>query len=344
MDVHKIAPSFDEKRSVLGEIFPLKTPFNVLIDTSERCNFQCKYCFRSESDKSKWGYATANQLMDWETFVKTVAQIKEFEDEVRQISLSGHGEPLCNRKIPDMVRYIKEQDIHSRVSIHTNASLLDREFIKELIDSDIDRIVVSLQGMTSEKYWEVCRAKINYEDFYENLKYFYENKNHTQIHIKIMDVALEKGEEEIFYQQFGPIADRVFIEQEVPIWKGVESEKGKFEIENKYGNRFPLQKCCPLIFHTITVIPNGDVYPCTQLLREDKLGNVHETTLKEMWTGNERKDLLLRQCELNNPQICDQCYIRQNSIYTKEDMIDEYRLQIRGRLLGESSFCPKSES
>lgn len=335
MDTNKIAPSFDSKRSILGEILPLKAPFNVIIDVSERCNFQCQYCFRSDSDRNKWGYAKDNQLMDWNIFVKTVEQVKEFEDDVRQISLSGHGEPLCNRKIPDMVRYIKEQGIRSRVSIHTNASLLDREFIDDLVNSDIDRIVVSLQGMTSEKYWEVCHAKINLEDFYNNLSYLYENKNHTQVHIKILNVALEKGEEDDFYKKFCPIGDRVFIEQEVPIWKGVESEKGKAEIGNKYGNRFPLQKCCPLIFHTITIIPNGDVYPCTQLLREDKLGNINETTLMEMWVGKERRGLLLRQCELNNPEICEQCYIRQNSIYAKEDMIDEYRLQIRERLLGE---------
>lgn len=332
MDMNKIMPSFDSKRSILGEILPLKTPFNVIIDVSERCNFQCQYCFRGDTDKNKWGYAKDNQLMDWNTFVKAVEQVKEFEDEVRQISLSGHGEPLCNRKIPDMVRYIKAQGIQSRISIHTNASLLDQEFIDDLIDSDIDRIVVSLQGLTGKKYWEVCHVKIDFEVFYNNLSYLYENKNHTQVHIKIMDVALEKGEENNFYKKFCPIGDRVFIEQEVPIWKGVESEKGKVEMTNKYGNRFPLQKCCPLIFHTILVVPNGDVYPCTQLLREDKLGNVNEMTLREMWAGNDRRDLLLRQCELKNPEICNDCYIRQNSIYSEEDMIDSYRDEILRRL------------
>lgn len=335
MDNAKIMPSFDHKRSVLGEIFPLKTPFNVIVDTSERCNFQCKYCFRSDDDKSKWGYAKDNLLMDWNIFEKIVDQIKQFDDEVRQISLSGHGEPLCNRKIPDMVRYIKQQGIRSRVSIHTNASLLDQEFIADLIDSDIDRIVVSLQGLSSEKYWEVCHAKIDFEQLYLNLRYLYNKKNHTQVHIKVMDVALEKGEEDKFYQMFTPIGDRVFIEQEVPIWKGVDLGKGKHEIENKYGNSFPMQKCCPLIFHTIVIAPNGDVYPCTQLLREDKLGNVNESTLTEMWAGGERRNLLLRQCELNNPEVCEQCYIRQNSIYTKEDMIDDNRLRIKERLENE---------
>ena len=332
MYVNKIMPSFDNNRSVLGEVLPLRTPFNVIIDISERCSFQCKYCFRSDKDKKNWGYAKDNQLMEWDTFVKTVEQLKEFDDDVRQISLSGHGEPLCNRKISDMVRYIKKQGICGRVSIHTNASLLNREYIDDLIDSNIDRIVVSLQGMTSKKYWEVCHVKLNFEEFYDNLTYLYENKNQTQVHIKIMDVAMNNGEEENFYKKFCPIGDRVFIEREVPIWKGVTSKRRKVNIENKYGNCFPLQNCCSLIFYTIMIIPNGDVYPCTQLLREDKLGNINENTLKAMWTGKERKNLLLRQCELNNPEICKNCYIRQNSIYTEEDMIDKYRLQIKERL------------
>ena len=80
MDITKIVPSFDNKRSVLGEVLPLKTPFNVIIDTSERCNFQCKYCFRSDADKDKWGYAKNNQLMEWDIFIKIVEQVKEFED------------------------------------------------------------------------------------------------------------------------------------------------------------------------------------------------------------------------------------------------------------------------
>ena len=272
--------------------------------------------------------------MDWDTFVKAVAQIMEFDDEVRQISLSGHGEPLCNRNLPDMVRHIKAQGIRSRVSIHTNASLLDQDLADDLIDADIDRVVVSMQGISSKKYWEVCRAKIDYEQLFMNLKYFYENKKkHMQIYIKIMDVALDEGEDKIFYQSFAPIADRVFIEQEVPIWKGLELSKGKNEIENKYGNSFPMQKCCPLIFHTVVITPNGDVYPCTQLLRDDKLGNVNENSLRELWECRDRIELLVRQCELDNPRVCDECYIRQNSIYSVEDMIDEYRVRIKERLL-----------
>lgn len=328
----KKIPSFDKNRQVLGKIFPLNTPFTVIVDASEVCPFKCNYCFRSNQDKKNWGYANKNNLMKWETFCKAIEQIQEFPQDVKQISLSNHGEPLCNRKLPDMVRYIKQNHVGGRVSIHTNAALLDEKYAVELAESKIDRVIVSLQGLTAEKYKEVCGFHIDYDVFYRNLKTLYEAKADTQICIKIANTALEEGEEEQFYELFEPIADRVFVEQIIPIWLNIEVKDNFMRMKNKYGDVFPIQECCPLIFHTIVVAPDGDVYPCTQLLRKEILGNVKETTLLELWTGAQRKELLLRQCNLDNPPICAECYIRQNSIYSENDLIDEYRYQIKERL------------
>lgn len=338
MKNNKIRPSYDSNRRVLGEIFPLSTPFNVILDVSEVCNFRCGYCFRGQDDKSKWGYASRLDYMEWDLFEKAVNQLKNFPEEVRQISLSNHGEPLCNRKVPDMVRYIKSRGIRSRVSIHTNGAMLDEGYARDLADSDIDRIVVSLQGLTAAKYREVCKTNINFESFYYNLSVLYQNKKNTQIHFKIMDIALENGEEEKFYEMFSAIGDRVYIEKVVPIWKDIEMSRVKKEGAeafhyNKFGDGFQKQGCCPLIFHTIVVAPNGDVYPCTQLLSPYVLGNIKTKSLCEYWGCQERKQLLLKQTELQSGELCKECYILQNSIYAKEDMIDSYRCEIKERLL-----------
>lgn len=197
----KIKPSYDENRQVLGKIYPLSTPFTVILDSSEVCNFRCNYCFRGQDDKSKWGYAVDNKLMDDDIFHIAVEQIKDFPEMVKTISLSNHGEPLCNRNIPDMVRYIKNQGITSKISIHTNAAMLDEEYAKDLADSNIDRIVISLQGLKEAKYREICKAQINFDEFYHNIEVLYENKKNTQICYKIMDSVLDKGEEE-FYRCF----------------------------------------------------------------------------------------------------------------------------------------------
>lgn len=331
----KSMPSYDNNRQVLGKIYPLETPFTVILDASEACNFRCNYCFRSSDISEAWGdYAPKKNNMNWDTFVRAVDQIMQFPDQVKMISLSNHGEPLCNRKLPDMVRYIKAQGFTGRVSIHTNASMLDREYALDLADSGIDKLVVSLQGLDAATYKEVCGIKIDFEQFCNNIKLLYENKkSNTVINVKIMDIAVGDRKEE-FYKLFSPIADTVFIEKMVPIWKNVGNEVRPDTMMNKYGSEFPYQECCPLIFNTLVVTPDGDVYPCTQITSKECLGNISTKTLVDMWNSSERRELLQRQLTLNAPETCNGCYIRQNSIFTKEDMIDEYREEILGRMKG----------
>lgn len=328
---NKIKPSYNENRSVLGEVLPLDTPFSIIIDTSEICNFKCNYCFRSSEEKKNWGYAN-DELMEWKTFEKVVEQIKMFPGKVKQISLSNHGEPLCNKNIPNMVMYIKNQGITSTISIHTNASLLNYEYVKQLAESNIDKVVVSLQGLSKDNYKKTCGFKLNYEEFFNNLKLFYEMKQNTLLCVKIADIALVEGEEEEFFQKYSSIADRIFIEKIEPIWSNVKIEALSKEKHNKYGEVFEEQKCCPLLFYTLVVTPIGDVYPCTQLLSREKLGNIETKTLVEMWNSDYRKEILKRQLNLESAKWCKECYIKQNSIFTKKDMIDAYREDILKRL------------
>lgn len=331
----KIQTSFDKSRQVLGKIFPLSTPFTVILDASEACNFRCNYCFRAGDDPEAWGeYAVKKNLMSWDVFTKSVEQIKQFPEAVKVISLSNHGEPLCNRRLPEMVRYIKAQGMKSRVSIHTNASLLDEEYAKDLAQSGIDKVVVSLQGLDAESYDEVCHAKIDFERFYDVLRCFYQHKTENMtLNIKIMDVAVG-GRTEEFYERFSVIADQVFVEQVVPIWKNVGDSADKPEtMTNKYGGKFKYQECCPLLFDTLVVTPDGDVYPCTQITSTDKLGNISEQSLVELWNCAKRTELLKRQLLLDAPESCNGCFIRQNSIFTPEDMIDDYREEILKRLI-----------
>lgn len=333
----KVKPSYDTNRQMLGEILPIKTPFTVIIDVSERCNFKCNYCFRGQDNKKAWGYAVRNDLMSWEIFELAVEQISQFSESVKVISLSNHGEPLCNRKLPQMVKYIKEKGIKSKVSIHTNASLLDERYALELAESQIDKVVISLQGMNSAKYKDVCGAIVDFDALYDNLSYFYKHKQKTQINVKIVDVALGEYTKEQFVDKFSKVADNVFVEKMVPIWKDIDLNSNA-KVNNKYGDIFLRQECCTLIFHTIVVGTTGDVYPCTQLLYPYPIGNIKNRTIKEMWDSSERNKLLCQQVVGASQTICKDCYIKQNSIFSENDMIDLYKDRILERLKEEAAY------
>ncbi|WP_312352966.1 radical SAM/SPASM domain-containing protein [Aminipila sp.] len=340
---NRVHPFYEKNRECLGNILPLNTPFTVFIDLSEVCNFRCNYCFRSNTSLKQYGYALQNNLMNWETFIRTIEQIEEFPCEVKKISLSGHGEPLCNKLLPEMVKYIKRKGIKALIEIHTNAALLNEEYVKALLDSQIDKINISLQGMSSRKYKEICQANIDFEDYYNKLKLLFQNRTNTTINIKIADIALEKNEKELFYEKFEKIADNIYIEEIVPLWESLDYsglvDKNKFN-QNKFGQEINYQKSCSFTFYTLFITPNGDIYPCTQPLVALKLGNIYSTTLKNAWNSQLRQDFLINHLKYGRQTIenCNDCYIAQNSIMTKEDSINEYTEEILGRLWRGNSY------
>ena len=93
------------------------------------------------------------------------------------------------------------------------------------------------------------------------------------------------------------------------------------------------QRCCPLIFYTINVLPDGTIYPCSHIRPPFKLGNVKNSTLLEAWRSMKKKTFLKDMLENGrfNVEACKNCYIPQNTVMTPEDSIDAYAVEILER-------------
>jgi len=327
---HKIKPSYNTNRISLGENLPLDTPLSVIMDTSERCNFRCVYCFRAGEQVRSWGYAASNALMSWEVFERAAKQLSWFPHKIKLISLSGHGEPLCHPDLVKMAHKLNELGVTERIEMHTNASLLTEENAAVISKAGFSRIVVSLQGLDAATYKKVCGVKINWEQFYNNLKLLYENKDQNlKIHMKISDMALNKEkyqeEENKFYSLFSDIADSAFVENAVPLWENICIESAT--TKNKYGYDYSDINYCPLVFYKIVIAPNGEIYPCTRLPEPVSLGNIHDITVFDAWNSRERLDFLKEHLQYtrHNFAPCSGCFVPINSVMSQEDIIDSYK-------------------
>lgn len=332
-----IKMSYNEERICLGEQLPLDTPLSVIIDISEKCNFKCSYCFRSKERDEAWGYAKENNLMPIEIFQRVVYQLAEFPQKIKSISLSGHGEPLCNSDIISMVHDLRTANVVERIEMHTNASLLTAETAKVIAETGFSRIVVSLQGLDADTYKRVCGAKLNWNAFYENLRILYNSKNDDlRLHIKISEAAFKPGneaaEKERFYAMFGEIADTVSVEAVTPLWKNLRI--GTDQSVNKYGGKIGKVECCPILFYKMWIAPDGEIYPCTGLPAPMSLGNINQVTLYEAWNGQKRRDFLIRHLRLSREcsSACADCFVPVNTITMEKDRIDLYRDEILKRL------------
>ena len=335
--VNKVHPSYDTKRIVLGKALPLEAPFRVTIDSSEVCNFRCNYCFRSEPVSSNWGYAQKNQIMEWDTFTRIVEQLKEFPTEPKVIALSGSGEPLCNKKIPQMAHYIKEIGFHAKTEMHTNAALLTEDNVKNIAQSGIDKIVISLQGLSKEDYKKVCRTSIDFDAFYKRLEELYKYKSsNTVINIKIVREAFERPEqEEIFYKLFSPIADNVFVENVIALWQQQKKYDDAANVEsNKFGANLGDINRCPILFTNLTISPEGNIWPCCVIDPPFCLGNVNQISLLQAWNSQQRREFMKKNLLEGHMchEKCSICYFPKGYVKTEEDIIDPYYLEILDRL------------
>lgn len=323
-----------DDRTVLADVVPLDMPYTLNIFPSNICNFKCRYCAQSLGrEVLRRKYDLPPQHMPLEIMEQVVQQAAEFPRPFRLVSMMGHGEPLCDPQLPEKVHMVKQAGIAERVDIITNASLLDREYSDRLLNAGLDVLRVSLQGVTSAAYRETSGVKLDFEQLYQNLAYFYRRRGSCRLYVKVVDAALKEGEEEIFFQRFGLITDRMFIDRIKPVYSGVSYTEQERDLGiDRYGKRHEKRVVCPQPFYMLSVWANGDVAPCDALYKACPLGNVNELSLQEMWESEKKKTFCRLQLQGNRERdaACAQC-CAPDDVQHEADVMDGRRLELLQR-------------
>ncbi|OGI00317.1 MAG: radical SAM protein [Candidatus Melainabacteria bacterium GWF2_37_15] len=320
----EIKPVCGLERTKLAEVVPLSTPYSVLIFPTTFCNFKCIYCAHSlGTEEMKKRYNFSKENMDMETYQKIIEQLKQFPEKIKMLSLTGQGEPFFNKNIGQMIRIAKESNVAERIEIISNASLLTKELADEIIDAGLDTLRISLQGLSSQKYKEICGTDINFDEFMNNIKYLYSKKQSTNLFVKILDAALDKGDDEKFYKLFSDYSDRMYIEKMLPVYDGVKATD-KMDIKyDRYGREIEKRNVCPLAFFMLGIFPDGDVEPCDTIYKPVVIGNVNHESLFEMWNGKILSDfwkMQLTEGYKHNPKCAVCC--APNDVAHPEDVLD----------------------
>jgi len=309
----KIKPRIDLiNRTRLEEVIPLRTPFIINIDPSDRCNFLCKFCPTGDRELMKKTPGRNHGPMDFELYKKIINDICTFEDKVKVIRLYKDGEPLMNRYFSDMVRYAKDSGCCNRVDTTSNAALLNHDLSLEIIDAGLDRINISIEGMTNEQYMEFSGAKVNFKKLVDEIAFFYEHsRNKCEMIVKINGDTITEEQKQEFLTTFGDIADGVFIESIMDCWPTFELEKVEVnETRGIYAQEIKEVSVCPYVFYSIAVNSDGTVSLCfLDWHRKLVIGDSKVQSLKDIWTGEAMKNyqkMFLRKARKTHP-ICADC-------------------------------------
>jgi tungsten cofactor oxidoreducase radical SAM maturase len=117
----------------------------IYIEPTTVCNLTCRTCIRNVWEDPK-------THMEMDVFYELLAQLQAFP-EIQRVVFSGLGEPLAHPSVLEMVRAVREMGIN--VTIGSNGLLLKK------VKLGVDRLVLSLDGVTPETYAGVRGATIS---------------------------------------------------------------------------------------------------------------------------------------------------------------------------------------
>lgn len=314
----------DQDRAALYQVLPLDTPFGITISPCNICDFRCIYCGQGNQQRTA-------SMLTLEQFGVLADQLAAFPQAIKQVSFVANGETILNPALPDMVALLKQRGLAGQVKVITNANRLTHTYADRLIEAGLDTLKVSLQGITSEKYQKICKTAVDFDRIKEQLFYFYEHRKQCSLHIKVIDIALDKGEEEQFYQMFDGHADSLFVEQCIGEYAlHPEEPSNKFQFDTSH------METCSLPFYTLFIDDFGDVFPCCLTNRYETsaqpMGNIFQKPIKDLWDEEFmalQKSLLQKQTP--TCAICQGC-MRFSQFSKPSDIIDGREQEILERV------------
>lgn len=146
-----------ESHSASGRLIPKR----VTIETVFGCNAKCPMCVIDNPT------ARVKQVMPLDTFKRIVDSLMPYREQIEMFDLFALGEPLLDRHIFERVRYVRERGFR-RLAFSTNAHLLVPAKQQALLDSGIDTVIFSLDGIRAATH-EAIRPRVGFRRVVRNI-------------------------------------------------------------------------------------------------------------------------------------------------------------------------------
>lgn len=289
-------------------------PISLSVEPTTACNLSCPEC---PSGLKSFTRPTGTIKLDF--FKETIDAVYK---ELIYLSFYFQGEPFLHKGFLDMVRYASSKGIYTATS--TNAHFFTDEVARKTVESGIDRLIISIDGITQETYEqyrvggqvskvvEAAKCIIKWKKLLKSktplvvFQFLVVRPNEHQINdVKIL--AKEIGVDDVWFKtaqiydfendpnNLIPLNDKFSRYQ--------KNEQGVTIQKNKMLNH------CWKMWHSNVVTWDGKVVPCCfDKDAKHQLGSLEDTPMKNIWQNKKynafRKKLMHGRKNIN---ICSNC-------------------------------------
>lgn len=285
-------------------------PFSLSIEPTTACNLGCPEC---PSGLKQFTRPTGK--LDLELHKRMLQQVK---DHVFYINYYFQGEPFLHPQFLDLIKEAKKVKIYTATS--TNAHFITKERSKEIVKSGLDRLIISIDGLTQETY-EQYRVHGQLEKVIEGSKLLVEAKKEFKSqtpHLIFQFLAVKPNEHEIPFV-FSMAKELEIDEVRIKTTQFYDFENGNllmptsekyrrykrtrsgnYKLKGDPGNH------CWRMWSGSVLTWDGKVVPCCfDKDAHHAMGTLNEKSFQEIWRSASYQNF--RQAILSNRKEIDIC-------------------------------------
>jgi radical SAM protein with 4Fe4S-binding SPASM domain len=288
----------------------VRVPVRLTIETIFGCNASCIMCPIDFPARRK------KQVMPSDLYRDIVDRMSPWAAEITKFDLFGLGEPLLDPHLFDRIRYARSKGFH-HIGISTNADPLNAERRRRLLDSGIDTVIFSVDGIDRDTH-EGIRVNTHFDRVVANclatIRLRDEGGYGTRFVIRFIRQPRNYDQwdrfQEFWLSVISPEKNDFITLYDAHTWGGkvaakAEVLKGHFDVNLE---RMP----CHLL-NNLIVLSDGSVPLCCEdwLDSPFRLGNVRDRHPMEIF--NSRKFERIREVHAegrkNAIPICRECTV-----------------------------------
>jgi len=267
-------------------------PSHMIIETLARCNAACSFCQYPEILRK-------GEKMEMETIDNILDQLQAWLPSDLQflVVYTGLNEPFLDKRIFDIMHKTKEKLPHALLQINSNGTPLTKDNIERLSDAPIHSMSISLNEIKKERYEEVMKIPFD----------------KTMKIIENVAEAVDKGKIP-FPMGLTRAGTRTIEDLEFIEWcetKYPQLTRYFSPIFSWLGDEPPLGTVpnigCPH-WYELTIRADGQVaYCCLDGHIKHPKGNIHTTSLKEIYNAPENRRLREEAPSRKDVSVCANC-------------------------------------
>jgi len=277
----------------------LNFPRYLEIETIHKCNAKCRMC-PVHNEKESRG------LLSQVLFEKIVEELKGHIDEIKRVNLYRDGEPLLDKELHLKIYMLKQIGV-KEVAISTNVSLLNSEKAKQLLDSNLDIIIMSIDSLNKTNFTKI-RKGLNFNNVIQNAFNFIQLRNQLKSKTKIWMRMIRQDLNWNEWDEYKNFWQNLLAESDRINYHPIHNWGGTININNlkSFQHKLP----CVALWSHIVIFANGDVPLCSvDYLNNYPTGNITKQSIYEIWHSkiiNHRRDLHLSG-QKNQIKLCEKC-------------------------------------